>query len=453
VKNILKDLTKADGTPYDLDRDGLKIYTTINSRMQHYAEESQREYLKQLQAQFNAQWRGRGDPFKNFRNLLDRGMKGSDRYAQSISDGKSPDEIRDEFNTPAKMTIFTWHGDVDTVMKPIDSIKYYKLMLRNSVMSMEPTTGFVRAWVGGINFEHFKYDQVKQGTRQVGSTAKPFTYAAAIRTGAYSPCYQVPNEPVTFEDYGNWTPRSDHTLPGSITLRQALAHSQNWVTAYMMKQVGATAVATLTKRMGITSKVEAVPSICLGVFDASLYDMVGAYSAFVNHGVWREPIYLLRIEDKNGAILWENSEKVTVALDAQTAYVMTDMLKAVVEEGTGQRVRWKYNLTNPIGGKTGTTQENSDGWFIGITPQLVTGVWTGCEDRQIHFASLDQGEGANSALPIFALYMQKVYADKSLGYTKGDFPPPPGGVSIPLDCDSYNKSQPVLNELDQRLNF
>ena len=275
----------------------------------------------------------------------------------------------------------------------------------------------------------------------------------AISSAGYSPCYQVANEPVTFEDYDNWSPRSDHTIPGNITLREALAHSQNYVTAYMMKQVGATAVMTLAKKMGITSNVPAYPSICLGVFDASLYDMVGAYSVFVNQGIWTEPIYLLRIEDKNGALLWEQKPKIKVALDPQTAYVMTDMLKAVVNEGTGQRLRGRYNFTNPIGGKTGTTQDNSDGWFIGITPQLVTGVWTGCEDMQIHFLALDDGEGANSALPVFALYMKKVYADKTLHYSKGDFPPPRGGVSITLDCASYNQNQPAQNELDRKLGF
>src|SRR5690606_13891836 len=221
----------------------------------------------------------------------------------------------------------------------------------------------------------------------------------------------VPNEPVTID---GWTPRAYNPLPGYLTLKKALANSQNFVTAYMMKQVGATAVQTLIKKMGITSDVPAYPSICLGTFDASVYDMVGAYAAFVNHGVWTEPIYLLRIEDKNGNVIYDQKPRIVVALDPQTAYVMTDMLKGVVQGGTGGRLRWRYNLTNPIGGKTGTTQNNSDGWFMGITPQLVTGVWTGCEDRAIHFISTNYGEGANSALPVFALYMKKVYADKSL---------------------------------------
>ena len=443
-------IEKADGTPYDLDRDGLKIYTTINSRMQNYAERAQREYLKELQVQFNRQFRGR-DPFKapGAKGLIEQGMKRSDRYRQLKSDDKTEEEIKKDFATPVKMTIFSWRGEIDTLMKPIDSIRYYKMILRNAVMSMEPQTGYVRAWVGGTNFEHFKYDQVKTGTRQVGSTAKPFTYAAAINAG-FSPCYTVPNEPVTID---GWTPRAYKPLAGYLTLKKALANSQNYVTARMMREVGATAVATLTKNMGVTSDVPAYPSICLGTFDASVYDMVGAYSTFVNQGVWTEPLYLLRIEDKNGNVIYERKPRVKVALNAQTAYVMTNMLKAVVTDGTGRRLRGKYNMQNPIGGKTGTTQDNSDGWFIGITPQLVTGVWTGAEDRAIHFASTDQGEGANSALPIFGLYMKSVYADKTLSYSKGDFEVPKGGVNVTLDCNAYQKQESGQTEVDEKLGF
>lgn len=447
---------KADGTAYDLDRDGLKIYTTINSRMQKYAEESQQEYLKILQVQFNNSWKGR-DPFnfKEAKTLIDQGMRRSDRYQQLKSEGKSEEEILQNFRTPARMSIFSWRGEIDTLMRPLDSIKYYKLMLRNAVMSMEPQTGYIRAWVGGTNFTHFKYDQVKMGTRQVGSTAKPFTYAVAIGSGGYSPCYTVANEPVGIDagDGTIWTPKAYNPIPGNITLKKALASSQNYVTAYMMKQVGSTAVATLTKNMGITSDVPAVPSICLGSFDASVYDMVGAYSVFVNHGVWTEPIYLLRIEDKNGNVIYERRPKVKVVLDEQTAYVMTDMLKAVVKQGTGVRLGWRYKLTNPIGGKTGTTQNNSDGWFMGITPELVTGVWTGAEDRAIHFSSTSFGEGANTALPIFGLYMQKVYADPILKYSKGDFPVPKGGITTIIDCSIYSEQQSGQSEQEKKLGF
>lgn len=440
IQKIFEDqnIRKADDTPYDLDRDGLKIYTTINSKMQEYAEQAQREYIRILQNQFTRQWKGRNPfAFKEAGQILELGMKRSDRYLQLKEDGLTEGQILENFKTPVKMSVFTWKGDKDTVMTPMDSIRYYKLLLRNAMMSMEPQTGYVRAWVGGIDFEHFKYDQVKMGARQVGSTAKPFTYAVAINEG-YSPCYKVPNEPVTID---GWSPKAHKPIPGYITLKTALAHSENYVTAYMMKQVGATAVATLTKRMGITSNVPAYPSICLGTFDASLYDMVGAYSTFVNHGVWTEPIYLLRIEDKNGNVLYERKPKVVVALNPQTAYAMVDMLKGVVQQGTGLRLRGpRYRLLNPIGGKTGTTQNNSDGWFIGITPQLVTGVWTGAEDRAIRFISMDQGEGANSALPVFALYMKKVYANKELNYSKGDFEPPQGGQTITINCDAYAPS-------------
>ncbi|MFA6944712.1 MAG: transglycosylase domain-containing protein [Pedobacter sp.] len=447
---------KADGTPYDLDRDGLKIYTTINSRMQKYAEEAQQEYLKTLQVQFNNSWKGR-DPFnfKEAKSLIDQGMRRSDRYLQLKSEGKTEEEIIANFKTPAQMSIFSWRGEIDTLMRPIDSIKYYKLMLRNSLMSMEPQTGNVRAWVGGINFSHFKYDQVKVGTRQVGSTSKPFTYAVAIGNGGFSPCYMVDNQPVSIDagDGTTYNPRAYKSLPGPITLKKALAHSQNNTTMFLMNQIGATAVSTLIKNMGITSPVPAFPSIALGSFEASVYDMVGAYSVFVNHGIWTEPIYLLRIEDKNGNVIYERKPRIKVVLDEQTAYVMTDMLKAVVTEGTGVRLGWKYKLNNPIGGKTGTTNNNSDGWFMGITPELVTGVWTGAEDRAIHFSTTNFGEGANTALPIFAIYMQKVYADPALKYTKGDFPLPKGGVTTIIDCGAYTKQQSGETELDKKLGF
>lgn len=430
-------ITKADGSNYDLDRDGLKVYTTIDSKMQIYAEQSQREYMKDLQAQFNSHWKGR-NPFKGNENLITQGMKRSDRYAVLRDEGKTEEEIKADFNKPVKMEIFSWKGNIDTTMTPIDSVKYYKMFLRNSMMAMDPENGEVRAWVGGIDFEHFKYDQVKMGTRQVGSTAKPFTYAVAMANG-YSPCYQVDNVPYTVTGYGDpWTPRGYGSIPGYLTLRKALANSQNYITAWVMQQVGPTAVATLIKRMGITSDVPPYPSIALGSFEASVYDMVGAYGAFVNHGVWTEPVYLTRIEDKNGNILYERKPKVVEALNEETAYVMTFMLKGVVEQGTGARLRYKYGLTNPIGGKTGTTNDNSDGWFMGITPQLVAGVWTGCEDRAIHFRSTNLGEGANTALPIFALFMKKIYADASLGIKKNiDFAPPKNGVTTTLDCNQY----------------
>jgi penicillin-binding protein 1A len=461
VQKIFKDqnITRSDGTAYDLDRDGLKIYTTIDATMQQYAEEAQREYMPKLQAEFNQQWKGVSRPrtIKNYKLLLDEGMYRSDRYKQLQLEGKTDEEIRQNFDTPDSLELFTWHGDIDTLMKPIDSIVYCKMMLRNSFMSMDPTTGYIKAWVGGTNFEHFKYDQVKDGTRQVGSTAKPFTYSVAIENGM-SPCMEVDNVPVTITGYGSgpWKPGqslSDYK-PGLITLRTALAYSQNYVAAYVMNEVKPEPVVQLIKRMGITSDVPPYPSICLGVFNASVFDMTGAYSVFANHGTWTEPTFILRIEDKNGNVIYTHTPKVVQAMDAQSAYVMTYMLKGVIEDGTGSRLRYRYGVTNPVAGKTGTTQTNSDGWFMGVTPQLVTGVWTGCEDRDIHFFSTRLGEGANSALPVFALFMKKVYANPALGIKKNiDFDPPKNGLTITIDCDAYKQQQQGTNDVDKKLGF
>ncbi len=460
IQKIFKDqnIVQSDGSQYDLDRDGLKIYTTIDATMQQYAEQAQQEYMGKLQAQFDDQWKGvnRAKSIKNYKLILDQGMFRSDRYKQLQLEGKSEDEIRQNFDTPDSLELFTWHGTVDTLMKPIDSMVFSKMMLRNSLMSMDPTTGYVKAWVGGTNFEHFKYDQVKLGTRQVGSTAKPFTYSVAIENG-FSPCQEVDNVPVTITGYGDpWTPKqsSSDYLQGSITLRKALGYSQNYIAAYVMNEVKPIPVMELIKKMGITSTVPPYPSICLGTFNASVFDMTGAYSVFANHGTWTEPTYILRIEDKNGNVIYTHTPKVVQAMDAQTAYVMTYMLKGVIEDGTGSRLRGRYGLTNPIGGKTGTTQDNSDGWFMGVTPQLVTGVWTGCEDRDIHFRSTRLGEGANSALPIFAGFMKRVYDNPALGIKRNvDFDAPKNGVSIVMDCNQYKQQQQGTGEVDKKLGF
>lgn len=426
-------ITKPDGTPYDLDRDGLKIYTTINMSMQQYAEDSQKEWMKQLQSKFSAQWKNR-DPFKGDKaKLLISGMKRSSRYQILKEGGMNEDEIKKAFNVKVPMNIFTWRGSVDTTMTHMDSIRYSKLMLRNAMMSMEPKTGHIKAWVGGIDFTHYKYDQVKMGTRQVGSTAKPFTYAVAIDNG-YSPCYSIPNYQQT---YNGWTPRGNAQGGNPITLAKALAYSQNYATAYLVHEVGAAEVAALTKRMGITSDVPNYPSISLGAYEASVFDMVGAYSAFVNQGTWIEPTAILRIEDKNGTPIYDKAPKVVKALNSESAYIIVDMLKKVVSQGTARRIQWKYKLNNPIGGKTGTTNDNSDAWFIGITPELVTGVWTGAEDRGISFDRMEYGQGAAAAMPVFAFYMQKVYKDSNLKYTKGDFEQPQGGLTRVIDCNQY----------------
>jgi penicillin-binding protein 1A len=442
-----------NGVPYDLDRDGLKIYTTLNYEMQEYAEEAQKEYMKILQASFINSWKGR-NPFKGKEMQIEQGMKRSDRYRALQLEGKSEDEIRKDFNTPTRLTIFSWRGNIDTLMKPIDSIRYNKMLLRNAMMAMDPQTGYVKAWVGGINYEHFKYDQVKMGTRQVGSTAKPFTYAVAIENG-YSPCYSVLNEPITIEVPGSkpWTPRSSGTVPGYLTLQKALALSQNYIAAYLMKQVGPVAVATLAKKMGITSDVPAYPSIALGSFDASVYDMVGAYSTFANKGVWTKPTYILSIEDRNGVVLYGEKPIPVPAMNEEVAYVMTRMLRGVITNGTGWRLAGKFGVKGPIGGKTGTTNANSDGWFMAITPQLVAGVWTGCEDRAFHFTSTAQGDGATTALPIYAGFMKRVYASKKLNLSKADFEPPKNGVSIVFDCNQYQQQEQSKTELDEKLGF
>ncbi|MBD1423621.1 penicillin-binding protein 1A [Sphingobacterium chuzhouense] len=448
-------ITRADGTPYDLDRDGLKVYTPINYAMQQYAEEAQKEWMERLQRDFDRQYRN-SDPFKGENaKLLVSGMRRSDRYRVLKETGMSEEEIKQEFNKKVPMTLFTYKGNVDTVMTPMDSIRYNKLFLRNAVMSMEPKTGHIKAWVGGTSFEHFKFDHVKLAQRQVGSTAKPFTYAAAIDNG-YSPCFPVPNHSRT---YGNWTPRGTIQGGDPISLKNALKYSQNFASAYVINEVGAATVASLTKRMGITSNVPNYPSIALGAYEASVYDMVGAYSAFVNHGTWIEPTMILRVEDKNGTPIYEKTPTVVKALNSESAYIMVDMLKGVVDGGTGSRLRRAEfgGFKNPIGGKTGTTNDNSDAWFIGITPDLVTGVWTGAEDRGIRFYSMASGQGAQAALPIFGLYMKKVYSDKKLHYTQEDFPLPPGGLTREIDCSQYQEflgapsSEGSLN--DDRLGF
>jgi penicillin-binding protein 1A len=453
-------IVQADGTPYDLDRDGLRIYTTVNATMQQYAEQAQAEYMQKLQVQFNSHWHGFNyyKSIKNYRLLLDQGMHRSDRYKSDTIQGKSPEDIRKDFNTPTQMQLFTWNGDTTVTMKPIDSIVYSKFLLRNAMMSMDPTTGYIKAWVGGISFDHFKYDQVKMGSRQVGSTAKPFTYSVAIDNG-YSPCYKVDNVPVTISIPGqpDWIPKqsSSDLKPGLIDLRTALAFSQNYVTAYVMKQVGPVPVMNLIKKMGVTSPdLGPYPSICLGTFNSTVFDMTGAYSVFANHGVWTEPTFLLRIEDRKGNVLYNHKPKIAPVMNEQTAYVMTYMLKGVIENGTGSRLTYKYGIRNPVAGKTGTTQDNSDGWFIGVTPQLVTGVWTGCEDRDIHFRSTYLGEGANTALPIFALYMKRVYADATLGIKKNvDFDAPKTPLTITLDCGLYDQKEQGTDDVEKKLGF
>ena len=450
---------KADGSRYNLYTDGLRIYTTIDSRLQKFAEEAVETHISSLQNDFYNHWKGYTNaPFpKDFEQeqidaIVDQSMKRSVRYKRLKSQGKSIKEIRKIFDKRTEMKLFSWQGKIDTILSPRDSLIYSKFFLHSGLMSMEPSTGFVKAYVGGINYENFQYDHVTSGKRQVGSTFKPFLYSLAIQEG-YSPCYQVPNVPVVFDKYKwrlekDWSPRNSggEDLEGlTLTLKYGLANSINTVTAYIMKQFGPHAVVDLARKIGIKSKILAVPSLCLGTFDLSVYEMVGAYSTFSNKGVWVEPIFVTKIEDKNGVLLEKFIPESNEAMSEKTADVMVRLLQGVVDgvysptankkSGTGVRLRFKYGFKNEIGGKTGTTQNHSDGWFMGITPNLVTGVWTGCEDRSVHFRDITTGQGANMALPIFAEYMQRVYADT---INTGIHPIPfeiARSIDVKLDCD------------------
>ena len=435
-----KEHQKADGTPYNLYKDGLRIYTTIDTRMQRYAEEAVKEHLTDLQKTFNDHWKGK-TAWKEHPEIITDAMKRSDRY-QNLKEAKwSASAIEKNFNTKTKMTVFNWKGERDTMMTPMDSIKYFKMILQTGFMSMEPQTGYIRAWVGGDDYKYFQYDHVKEGKRQVGSTFKPFLYTLAMQEG-YSPCYKVPNVQVTITDPvtgTSWTPENaDNKYGGMLSLKQALAESVNCISAYLMKQFGPQAMIQIARKMGITSPIDPYPSIALGAADISVFEMVGAYGTFANKGVWVEPQYLLRIEDKNGVVLQDFVPKKVEAISEETAYLMLNLMQGVVQFGTGERLRGsKFNLSNPIAGKTGTTQNYSDGWFMGVTPELVSGCWVGCEDRSIHFRTLQLGQGANMALPIWGYYMKKIYADQSLNYSKGEFDKPEKPLSVELDCSKY----------------
>lgn len=442
---------KPDGTPYDLYKDGLRIYTTINSKMQKYAEEAVTEHLKKdLQPQFYKHWKGwKNAPFdtsitkRESETLMLSAMKRSDRYIRMKSSGVAHEKIREVFEKPVKMRIFSWNGEKDTIMSPWDSIRYYKFFLNAGFMAMEPQTGFVKAYVGGINYKYFKYDHVKIAKRQVGSTFKPILYALAMQEGEFTPCTKVPNTPVSFDmsDDEIWTPKnsSDAKEGEMVTLKWALANSINYVSAYLMKRYSPRAVVKLAKKMGITSDIPAVYSICLGTPDISLYEMVGANNVFVNKGIYIEPIFITRIEDNNGNVIESFVPKKVEAMNERTAFLMVELMKGVVQYGTSARLSSTYKLTNPMAGKTGTTQLNSDGWFIGLTPHLVSGVWVGAEDRSVHFRTITLGQGANMALPIWGIFMQKVYADKDLNVPKDDFDRPKSKVDVIFDCEKYER--------------
>ena len=467
MKDWIKNNPKPDGSKYNLYNDGLKIHTTIDSRMQLYAENAVQDHMSQLQAAFfkqNTPERNKTAPFidlskEEIDNLLKGAMKQSERWRKMKYDlGKSNKEIEASFYKPTEMSVFAWKKgkatEVDTIMKPIDSIRYYKTFLRTGMMAMDPQTGYVKAWVGGINYRHFQYDMVKQGKRQVGSTFKPFVYATAIDQLHYSPCDVFPDTPFCIEanKYGNlrdWCPKnSDGGYGGSRTLKDALANSVNTITARLMDKVGPKPVIDLVKKLGVESEIPEVPSIALGTADLSVYEMVGAYAAFANKGVYTKPVMVTTIEDKNGTILYQFKPETRDVLGEEEAYVTVKLLQGVVESGSGARLRragqpygvykeiitgFPYALTNPIAGKTGTTQNQSDGWFMGMVPNLVTGVWVGGEDRATHFRSITYGQGASMALPIWGLFMKSCYADKTLDVSTGNFEVPKN-LSINVDC-------------------
>jgi penicillin-binding protein 1A len=436
---------KPDGSPYNIYRDGLRIYTTIDSKLQEYAEQSVIEHLAgNLQDAFYAEKEESPTaPFsedldeEQVERLIERSMRNSDRYRRLRNSGVSIDSIKRSFNTPVEMRVFSWGGEKDTTMSPLDSIIWYKYFLRAAMMAMEPSTGHVRAYVGGPNFKYFKYDPITMGGRQAGSTFKPFLYTLAMQEG-YDPCYKVPNVPQTFVDMDStWTPRSStRNLGKMVTLRWGLAHSVNNVSAWLVKQFPPqTIVDDVIKKMGVKSFIMPVNSIIYGTSDVTLYEMVGAYNTYANKGVYVEPIFVTRIEDKNGNILTEFQAKQSEAISEKTAYLMVDLLKGVVNGGTATyRIRTVYEINAEMGGKTGTTQNHSDGWYMGITPNLVAGVWVGGDDRSIHFDQMSLGQGANMALPIYGLFMQKVYADSTRGVTALDKFEKPPNFNLILDC-------------------
>jgi len=447
-----KHINPQTNKPYDIYKDGLKIYTTVDSRMQQYAEEAVNEHMRDLQKLFSKECLNKKNaPFawnvskKEIDDIMDASIKRSNRYRELKENGLSHDEIVKTFYKPVPMRVYSLRGDIDTVLTPYDSIRYYKSFLQTGFMAMEPQSGYIKAWVGGINHKHFQYDHVKVSKRQVGSTFKPFVYALAIENG-YSPCYQVPNVKtcIKTETGEMWCPNNsdgpnDKNAGKMITLKKALANSINYITAWVMSQYNPHTLVSLVRRLGITSEIPEVPSICLGTADISVFEMVGANSTFANKGTYIQPTFITRIEDKNGKVLEEfipNSDEV---FSEEKAYTMIQLMRGVVDGGTGYRLRFRHKLYNQIAGKTGTTQKNADGWFIGLTPELAAGVWVGGEDRSIHFNSMVEGQGASMALPIWGKFFSKVYADKKLKVSQGDFPKPKNlDPNLEMDCSKYD---------------
>ena len=432
--------TKKDGTKYNLYTDGLKIYTTLDSRMQQYAEDAVTEHLKELQGYFFKEKKGAKKAPYTFRltqeqvdEILGRAMRLSDRYRIMKKAGATEAEIKKAFDTPEEMSVFSWEGEKDTIMTPMDSIRYYKSFLRTGFMSMDPVSGHVKAYVGGPNYVYFQYDMAMVGRRQVGSTIKPYVYTLAMENG-YSPCDEARHVEYTLIDENGkpWTPRNANTkrYGEMVTIKWGLANSDNWVTAYLMGKLNPYQLVRLIHSFGVQNKqIDPVVSLCLGPCEISVGEMVSAYSAFANRGIRTAPVFVTRIEDNEGNVLANFTPQMDEVISETSAYKMLVMLRAVVNEGTGGRVRRLYGITADMGGKTGTTNRNSDGWFMGFTPSLVSGVWVGGEERDIHFDTMVDGQGAAMALPIWGLYMQKVYKDKSLGYSQDE------KFNIPDDFD------------------
>ena len=467
LRGFMKDWTsknfKNDSTKYNLYVDGLKIYTTINSKMQKYAEESVEEHMINLQKEFFIQNDTLSTaPFLDLEEeeeetIMKRAMRRSERWRKSKLSGMTNEEIEESFNKAVDMTVFSWNGDVDTIMSPIDSIRYYKHFLRAGMMSMNPKNGHVMAWVGGINYRHFQYDHVMLSKRQIGSTFKPFLYATAIDQLKLSPCDMLPDlihciEPYKYGNPEPWCPtNSSDKYGGMRTLSNALANSKNTISAQLIDKVGPRPVADLARNLGVSSNIPNVPAIALGTPDLSVYEMVGAYGAFANKGIYVEPVMVTKIEDKNGTIVYQSKPNTKDVISEESSYVTLKLLEGVTKFGSGARLRhniaedernyiynnvvtgYPYEFKNDIAGKTGTTQNQSDGWFIGMVPNLVTGVWVGGEDRSIHFKEIAYGQGATMSLPIWGLFMNKCYADEELNVSKDPFPEPEV-LNIELDC-------------------
>ena len=478
LRGFMKDWSnnnfKKDGSKYNLYVDGLKIYTTINSKMQQYAEESVIEHMGNLQKEFFIQNDTVSSaPFSDIEEeeedaIIKRAIRRSERWRKSKLGGKTNDEIEKSFNIPTKMTVFSWEGDIDTLMTPTDSIRYYKYFLRAGMMSMNPKNGHVMAWVGGINYRNFQYDHVMQSKRQIGSTFKPFLYATAIDQLKLSPCDMLPDlihcvEPYKYGNPEPWCPtNSSDKYGGMRTLSNALANSKNTISAQLIDKVGPKPVADLARNLGVSSRIPNVPAIALGTPDLSVYEMVGAYGAFANKGIYVKPIMVTKIEDKNGTIIFQSKPETKDVLSEESSYVTLKLLEGVTKFGSGARLRhdipedernyvyknvvtgYPYKFQNAIAGKTGTTQNQSDGWFIGMVPNLVTGVWVGGEDRSVHFKEIAYGQGATMSLPIWGLFMNKCYEDEELQVSKEDFDEPEI-LSIELDC---SKVLPVESESD-----